>query len=104
MKKTFALISLFALLVASGDLNAQSARQGIKMMTETKYKLKEESDKYNRVFCYKVSERYDEKGNIVEKAHYDVEGKLLTKTIIKYDERGKELEYANFDADGKTLT
>ena len=106
--KIVLMICIGLLLWASGlnpRLNAESKKEkipkGLKTKTEINYKLVEESGEYKKVLDNKWIYRYDKKGNQIELAVSDADGKLAGKTLFKYDDKGNQIEVAGYDAAGK---
>ena len=77
--------------------------KGLKTKTEINYKFVEKFGESKKVLDNKQIYQYDDKGNQIEGASYDADGKLNAKRLwkYKYDDKGNQIEWAYYYADGK---
>jgi hypothetical protein len=108
MNKIWLRLALYGILLAAIGVMPSFAKEvkekipkGLKTKTEAKYEFVEKFGKYEKVLESKCILKYDDKGNRIEVADYDADGKLTGKFLSKYDDRGNQIEVADYDADGK---
>ena len=49
---------------------------------------------------YKESYKFNQKGDVIERANYNSDGSLKWKEIHKYDSQGNQIEEAHYNSDG----
>ena len=121
MKKSILFTALVALLVATscagsteqvaGQKPKAPERQGwyneiplygdVESVTITEYRV---SEKFGEIVKDKITDkkfyRFNQKGDVVEKADYNSDGSLDWKSLYKYDSQGNLIEEATYNSDG----
>ena len=95
-------------VLIENDLMRDSLKGKVKeIITKTNYEMSEIHMEYgSRVILESFisnKRQYEANGKMTEKAYYDKNGKLSSKTKYQYDENGKMTEDAEYDANKKLI-
>ena len=85
------------------DLTEENLKGKVKSIKEITYEAVEkfgQIEKGNVLYCLSYFTIYNEKGNKIEKNHYEFDGRLDYKVTYKYDENGNKIEKNDYDSDG----
>ena len=85
------------------DLTKENLKGKVKSIKETTYEAVEkfgQIEKSDVLYDRSYFTIYNEKGNIIEKNHYEFDGRLGYKVTYKYDKKGNKIEENYYDSDG----
>lgn len=112
IKKVLTIVLAMFCLISSkinaqkNDLTKMNLKGKVKLIKETPYKAVEKSGKIvkekidHELTYFNTIITFNEKGNIIERRLWSIDGRIENKTIYKYDEKGKLLEYDKLKPNG----